>query len=52
MSSVAQRVLERLNADVPQTDDAGRPVPFGKVAVTAVVGNEHGAQSRRACSRA
>ncbi|HEX5728048.1 flavodoxin family protein [Microbacterium sp.] len=43
MSSVAQRVLERLDAELSETDAAGRPVVEGKVAVTAVVGNEDGA---------
>jgi multimeric flavodoxin WrbA len=43
MSSVAQRILERLDAEVSNTDDAGRPVLTGKVAVVAVVGNEDGA---------
>lgn len=43
MSSVAQRVLERLDAELSETDDQGRPVLFGKVAVVAVVGNEDGA---------
>lgn len=43
MSSVAQRALERLDAELSETDDAGRPTMFGKVAVTAVVGNEDGA---------
>jgi multimeric flavodoxin WrbA len=43
MSSVAQRVLERLDAEISETDDEGRPVVFGKVAVVAVVGNEDGA---------
>ncbi|MDT0328401.1 flavodoxin family protein [Nocardiopsis lambiniae] len=43
MSSVAQRVLERLDAELSETDDGGRPSMFGKVAVTAVVGNEDGA---------
>ncbi|MFF5987140.1 flavodoxin family protein [Prauserella flavalba] len=43
MSSVAQRVLERLDAELSETDDEGRPSMFGKVAVTAVVGNEDGA---------
>jgi multimeric flavodoxin WrbA len=41
--SVAQRVLERLDAELSETDDDGRPILFGKVAVTAVVGNEDGA---------
>jgi multimeric flavodoxin WrbA len=43
MSSVAQRVLERLDAELSETDDSGRPQVTGKVAVTAVVGNEDGA---------
>ena len=43
MSSVAQRVLERLDAELGETDDDGRPILFGKVAVVAVVGNEDGA---------
>lgn len=43
MSSVAQRVLERLNAEISETDDEGRPVLAGKVAVTVVLGNEDGA---------
>ncbi|HWM05179.1 MAG TPA: NAD(P)H-dependent oxidoreductase, partial [Actinophytocola sp.] len=43
MSSVAQRVLERLDSELSETDDAGRPAMFGKVALAAVVGNEDGA---------
>jgi multimeric flavodoxin WrbA len=42
-SSVAQRVLERLDAFLGETDDEGRMLPTGKVAVVAVVGNEDGA---------
>ena len=42
LSSVAQRVLERLDAELSETDDEGRLETFGKVAVTAVVGNEDG----------
>ena len=42
-SSIAHRVLERLDAEIAETDDEGRPVLFGKVAVAAVVGNEDGA---------
>lgn len=42
-SSIAQRALERLDAELSETDDAGRPVLYGKVAVVAVVGNEDGA---------
>lgn len=45
MSSVAQRVLERLDAHLSETDDDGRPVLAGKVAVVAVVGNEDGAHA-------
>lgn len=43
MSSVAQQVLERLDADISETDDRGRPVMSGRVAAIAVVGNEDGA---------
>lgn len=42
-SSVAQRVLERLDAELSNTDDSDRPIMVGKVAVVAVVGNEDGA---------
>ncbi|NJP65605.1 flavodoxin family protein [Streptomyces spiramenti] len=42
-SSVAQRVLERLNADISETDDEGRPLMAGRVGAVAVVGNEDGA---------
>lgn len=42
-SSVAQRVLERLDAELPETDSQGRPILFDKVAMVAVVGNEDGA---------
>jgi multimeric flavodoxin WrbA len=43
MSSVAQRVLERLDGELSETDDEGRPVIAGTVAAVAVVGNEDGA---------
>ena len=43
LSSVAARVLERLDAELSETDDEGRPILFGKVAIAAVVGNEDGA---------
>lgn len=36
-------MLERLDAELSETDDAGRPLTFGKVALVAVVGNEDGA---------
>lgn len=42
-SSVAQRVLERLDAELGETDDQGRPILFDKVAIAGVVGNEDGA---------
>lgn len=42
-SSVAQRVLERLDAELSETDDSGRPILFDKVAISGVVGNEDGA---------
>ncbi|QEO14609.1 NAD(P)H-dependent oxidoreductase [Agromyces intestinalis] len=44
-SSVAQRALERLDAELSETDDAGRPILAGKVAAVAVVGNEDGAHA-------
>jgi multimeric flavodoxin WrbA len=43
MTSVAQGVLERLDGELSETDDTGRPLIAGKVAVVAVVGNEDGA---------
>lgn len=42
-SSVAQRVLERLDAELSETDEQGRLRTYGKVAVAAIVGNEDGA---------
>lgn len=42
-SSVTARVLERLDAELSEIDDAGRPQLFGKVALAVVVGNEDGA---------
>ena len=42
-SSVAQRVFERLDAELSQTDEEGRLQTYGKVAVAVVVGNEDGA---------
>lgn len=43
MSSVASRVIERLDAELSETDADGRPILSGKVALVAVVGNEDGA---------
>lgn len=42
MSSVAKRVLERMDAFLGETDDQGRMPSFGKIAVAAIVGNEDG----------
>lgn len=42
-SSVCQRVLERINAFLGETDDGGRMLTYGRVAGVAVVGNEDGA---------
>ena len=42
MSSVAKRVLERMDAFLGETDDRGRMPSFNKVAVAAIVGNEDG----------
>lgn len=36
-------MLERLNAELSETDDSGRPVIYDRVAIAAVVGNEDGA---------
>jgi multimeric flavodoxin WrbA len=43
MSSLAKRVLERMDAFLSETDDRGRMPSFGKVAVVGIVGNEDGA---------
>lgn len=42
-SSVAQRVLERLDAELGESDDEGRMLTYCKVASVCVVGNEDGA---------
>jgi multimeric flavodoxin WrbA len=42
-SAVTKMVLERLNAEISETDDEGRMLTFGKVGGVAVVGNEDGA---------
>lgn len=42
-SAVCKMVLERLDAEISETDDEGRLLTFGKVAAVAVVGNEDGA---------
>jgi multimeric flavodoxin WrbA len=43
MSSFAQRVLERLDGELSEKDEAGRLKTYGKVAGVVVVGNEDGA---------
>jgi len=43
ISSVAKCVLERMDAFLSETDDAGRMPSYSKVAVAAIVGNEDGA---------
>jgi len=42
-SSVAKRVMERLDAFLTETDDKGRMPSYGKIAIVVVVGNEDGA---------
>lgn len=42
-SSVCKMVMERLDAELSETDDEGRYLTYGKVAGVAVVGNEDGA---------
>jgi multimeric flavodoxin WrbA len=42
-SSVAKRVLERMDAFLGEKDERGRMPSYGKVALAAVVGNEDGA---------
>ncbi len=42
-SSIAKRVLERMDAFIDQKDERGRMPSYGKVAICAIVGNEDGA---------
>lgn len=44
-SSVARRVLERLDAFLGEEDDEGRIIGYDRVAVVATVGNEDGAHN-------
>jgi multimeric flavodoxin WrbA len=44
-ASVAHRVLERLDAELSETQADGRPSLVDKVAVAAIVGNEDGAHA-------
>jgi multimeric flavodoxin WrbA len=41
--SVAQRVLERLDGELSESDEEGRLLTYGKAAAVCVVGNEDGA---------
>jgi len=43
VSSVAKRVMERMDAFLSETDEQGRMPSYGKLAVAAIVGNEDGA---------
>jgi multimeric flavodoxin WrbA len=42
-SSLAQRVLERMDAMISETDETGRPVAYNRVAGVINTGNEDGA---------
>lgn len=42
-SAVAKMVLERLDAELAEKDEHGRPLMYNKVGIVAVVGNEDGA---------
>ena len=42
-SSIAQRVLERMDGMISETDEEGRPVAYNHVAGAVVTGNEDGA---------
>jgi multimeric flavodoxin WrbA len=42
-SSVAKRVLERMDAMISETKDDGRPIAYDRVAGVVVTGNEDGA---------
>jgi len=44
-SSIAKLVMERMDAFLSETDDAGRMPSWSKVAVAAIVGNEDGAHN-------
>lgn len=52
-SSIARRVLERMDAFLSETDDRNRMPAAGKVALVAIVGNEDGAHAcHAACFQA
>lgn len=48
VSSIAKRVMERMDAFLSETDEKGRMPSYGKVAVAAIVGNEDGAHGSSA----
>ena len=48
IGSIAKRVLERMDAFLDETDDAGHMPSTGKLAVAAIVGNEDGAHNSTA----
>jgi len=45
ISSIAKRVLERMDAFLGETDDRNRMPSYGKVVVLGIVGNEDGAHA-------
>lgn len=47
-SSIAKRVMERMDAFLDETDEQGRMPSYGKVALCAIVGNEDGAHATSA----
>lgn len=47
-SSIAKRVMERMDAFLDEIDEAGRMPSYSKVAVAAIVGNEDGAHATSA----
>lgn len=44
LSSLAQRVLERMDAMISETDDQGRPILYNRVGGVVVTGNQDGAK--------
>jgi multimeric flavodoxin WrbA len=48
IGSIAKRVLERMDAFLDETDNAGHMPSSGKLAVAAIVGNEDGAHNSTA----
>jgi multimeric flavodoxin WrbA len=42
-SSIAKRVMERMDAFIDEKDSRGRMPSYGKVVIAAIVGNEDGA---------